>query len=129
MSSNSRISSLHPIILALDPHHKTMRVKAIGGRFPAGFPQEQIGPSSVQTIKERIRSVRPYVTGKGGEMGGVWERVWLLRVGVSYLILEDIKILKIMYRIPLPYCFYFLSLQEKYPSTRLQMWTSYLGRL
>jgi len=67
LSSNLRISSLHPIILALDPRHKTIRLnlKASGGQIPSGFSQDQLGPSTVLNIRERIRSVRPYVTGKG----------------------------------------------------------------
>ena len=75
LSSNLRISSLHPIILAMEPHHKTIKLKASGGRIPSGFPQDQLGPSTVQNIRERIRSVRPYVTGEESS----WEHGALTR--------------------------------------------------
>ena len=34
------VSSLRPIVIALTPHSKTVRVKPQGGRLPWGFTQE-----------------------------------------------------------------------------------------
>ena len=59
-----KIRALHPIVICLVPHGKSGHVKPSSGCLPTGFNKEMLTQSVISMIKDKIRKIQVFATGR-----------------------------------------------------------------